>query len=67
MKIKILQPFIGNVDGKSVRFVEGEIHDVPENTADDFVRGKYAEYITNIPAVKVINKPKALNTRSMKG
>jgi hypothetical protein len=45
MKIKILKTFIGNVEGKSVPFKEGEIVDVPAEPAWHFINGLYAEKV----------------------
>ncbi len=57
MKIRIVEEFIGNVNGKSVYFIPGRVVDVDEETADNFVRGRYAEYLTE-PAIKIVEKPK---------
>jgi len=68
--IKILVPFIGNVNGKSVGFTPDEVVEIPDADADHFVRGKYAKYVRAVmpetPAVKIQDKPKALNSKSMK-
>lgn len=70
-KIKILVNFIGNTGGKSVGYQAGEIVEVSDGDADNFVRGKYAEYTKAVapvsPAVKIQNKPKSLNSKSIKG
>jgi len=51
MKVKILFDFIGNVQGKSVRFKADEIAEINKEDADHFVRGGYAQYI------KTVRKP----------
>ena len=56
MKIKILKPFIGSVDGKSVIFQAGQLAEVPDGDADNMIRGKYAEAI-EFQAVKIAHKP----------
>ena len=66
--IKIIAPVIANLEGKSVPLVEGQEIEVNEQDADNLVRGKYAEYIHAArPAVKVVNAPKPLNSKSIKG
>ena len=66
--IKILVPFTGNTDGKSVRYEAEQIVEVSDGDADNFVRGNFAEYFRGtIPAVKIQNKPRGLNSSSMKG
>ena len=56
MKIRILQNFNGLVDGKSIRFKEGqEVELTDPDALDNFLRGGYAELVT--PAVKVVEKP----------
>ncbi len=55
MKIRILEEFIGRVDGKSIHFMPGWIGEIPDDDADHMVRGHYAEIIK--PAVKVVEKP----------
>ena len=56
MKIRILQNFNGLIDGRSIRFKEGQEVDLLDPVAcDNFLRGGYAELVK--PAVKVINKP----------
>ena len=56
MKIRILQNFNGLVDGRSIRFKEGQEVDLKDPVAcDNFLRGGYAELLK--PAVKVIHKP----------
>lgn len=64
MKIKILKNFIGNVNGVSVPFHEGEEREVDPHAADHFIRGHYAEKLDK-PAVKVITK-KAGETMKVK-
>ena len=56
MKLKILVNFIGNVEGQSVRFRQGEEVEVPDKAAIEFVRGHYADMIEPEPAVKVVAK-----------
>lgn len=56
MRIKILKPFIGRVDGKSIPFKEGDEVDIPDEDAVHMVRGRYAE-IVNVPGVKIKHKP----------
>jgi len=56
MRLKILVNFIGNVEGQSVRFRQGEEVEVPDGAADHFVRAHYADIIEPTPAVKVITK-----------
>lgn len=69
--VKIIVPFIGNTSGKSVVYEAGQIVEVSDGDADNFVRGKYAEYVKAAKpeeaAVKITNKPKALNSKSLKG
>jgi len=69
--IKILVPFIGNVNGKSVGFTPDEVVEIPDADADHFVRGKYAKYVRVVmpetPAVKIQDKPKAITNASIKG
>jgi hypothetical protein len=56
MKIRILQNFNGLVDGKSIRFKEGQEVDLSDPVAlDNFLRGGYAELVK--PAVKIVEKP----------
>lgn len=56
MKIRILQNFNGLVDGKSIRFKEGqEVELTDPDALDNFLRGGYAELVK--PAVKVVEKP----------
>lgn len=64
--IKILIPVNALVDGKSVPLVEGQVLDISETDADNLVRGHYAKYVSDIPAVKIVNKPKGLSNKSMK-
>lgn len=56
MKIRILEDFVGNIDGQSIVFKKGQEVDLSDERADNFVRGKYAEYLKK-PAVKVVEKP----------
>jgi len=69
--VKIIVNFIGNTAGKSIVYEAGQIVEVSEGDADNFVRGKYAEYVKaakqEVAAVKIVNKPKALNSKSIKG
>jgi len=69
--VKILIPFIGNTAGKSIVYEAGQIAEVSDGDADNFVRGKYAQYVKaaapEVDAVKITNKPKALNSKSIKG
>jgi hypothetical protein len=59
MKIKIRKDVIANVDGKSVRFKEGQVADVSKDAADNLVRGHYAEkFSARKPATKVKQPPK---------
>ena len=56
MKIRILQNFNGLVDGRSIRFKEGQEVDLLDPVAcDNFLRGGYAELVK--PAVKIVEKP----------
>ena len=56
MKIRILVNFNGLVDGKSIRFKEGQEVDLSDPVAlDNFLRGGYAELVK--PAVKIVEKP----------
>lgn len=64
MQIKILKDFIGNVQGRSIQFKEGETAQVDETSAEHFIRGHYAEKLDK-PAVKVITK-KAGETMKVK-
>lgn len=55
MKIRILEEFIGRVDGKSIHFMPGWVGEIPDEDADHMVRGHYAELVK--PAVKILDKP----------
>lgn len=55
MKIRMLQNFNGLVSGMSIPFHKGQEVEIPDEDADHFVRGHYAEIIK--PAVKVVEKP----------
>lgn len=55
MKIRILVNFNGLVQGASIPFRKGQEVEIPDEDADHFVRGHYAELIK--PAVKVVEKP----------
>ena len=56
MKIKINKSVIANVLGKSVHFEEGQIVDLDKESADNLVRGHYAElFKESKPAVKIEN------------
>ena len=55
MKIRILEDFVGRVDGASIHFKKGWEGEIPDLDADNMIRGHYAELIK--PAVKVVNKP----------
>lgn len=56
MKIRILVNFNGLVEGKSIRFKEGQEVEITDPAAlDNFLRGGYAELVK--PAVKIVEKP----------
>jgi len=56
MKIRILVSFNGLVEGKSIRFKEGQEVELTDPVAlDNFLRGGYAELVK--PAVKIVEKP----------
>lgn len=56
MKIRILVNFNGLVEGKSIRFKEGQEVEITDPDAlDNFLRGGYAELVK--PAVKIVEKP----------
>lgn len=58
MKIKINKSVIANVLGKSVQFEEGQIVNLDKESADNLVRGHYAELLKeNKPATKVKTAP----------
>ncbi len=58
MKIKINKSVIANVQGKSISFSDGQIVEMDKESADNLVRGHYAELISeNKPATKVKNAP----------
>lgn len=67
MKIKILKDVTANINDMSIRCRVGDVYDVDEQTADNLIRGGYAEGTR--AAVKVVHKPKGggLNSRSIKG
>ena len=55
MKIRILVNFNGLVDGKSIRFKEGqEVELTDPDALDNFLRGGTRSFK---PAVKVVEKP----------
>jgi hypothetical protein len=54
MRIKILKEFTGKVGSESILFREGDILDLDDEAASNFVRGHYAEQVA---AVKVQIKP----------
>lgn len=56
MKIKILKPFIGNVNGKSIPFSPNDIVEVNDKDAENMVKGGYAQAV-NFVGVKVMHKP----------
>lgn len=59
MKVKINKSVIANVLGKSVQFEEGQIVNLDKESADNLVRGHYAElFKESKPAVKIENAPK---------
>lgn len=64
MKIKINKSVIANVQGKSVEFEQGEIVSLDEESADNLVRGHYAELLKeNKPATKVQTAPAKVATK----
>ncbi len=56
MRIKILQTFNGNVFGESWRFHAGEVRDVPDGPAWEFINAHFAERLDE-PAVKIVGHP----------
>lgn len=64
MKIKINKNVIANIQGKSVHLSEGQITDVDKDSADNLVRGHYAELINdNKPATKVKIAPSKIKVK----
>lgn len=64
MKIKINKSVIANVLGKSVVFEQGQIVDIDRESADNLVRGHYAELLKeNKPATKVKTAPDKVATK----
>lgn len=66
MRIKILVNFNGNVSGQSVRFHAGDEVDVLDEAAIHFVRGRYAEIINPVPAVKIVSKHAGKSGKAVK-
>lgn len=67
MNIKIIKPVIANVDGVSVRFLEGEEVNVSKDVAENLKAGGYAVGIRTAAKVQVQPKGKPLNTKNVKG
>jgi hypothetical protein len=64
MKIKINKNVIANIQGKSVHLSEGQITDVDKESADNLVRGHYAELMNdNKPATKVKIAPSKIKVK----
>lgn len=64
MKIKINKNVIANIQGKSVHLSEGQITDVDKDSADNLVRGHYAELMNdNKPATKVKIAPSKIKVK----
>ncbi len=64
MKIKINKSVIANVRGKSVPFSDGQIVEMDKDSADNLLRGHYAEMVNeNKPATKVKTAPKPVSAK----
>ncbi len=64
MKIKINKSVIANVQGKSISFIEGQIVDLDDESADNLIRGHYAELIHQAkPATKVQKVPANISAK----
>lgn len=57
MKVKILVGFVGSISGRgSIRFAPGEVAEIPDGDADDFIRAGYIELLNKPPEIKIVNK-----------
>ena len=66
VKIYINRPFRFTVDGRSIRFKEGEQSELPEDSALELSRAGYLTILDEEPAVKIVNEPKAKMGKAVK-
>lgn len=66
VKVYIHRPFRYTLDGRSLRFKEGETYDFPEEEALEKSRAGFLSIIEDKPAVKVVVKPKKRATKAVK-
>jgi len=65
IKIYVMQSFVANLGGKSVPYKEGELAEIPNEYAEDYMRCGFITLAVE-PAVKIINKPKVKATKTVK-
>lgn len=66
VKVYIYRPFRYTLNGRSIRFEEGETYDFPEEEALEKARAGFLSIVKESPAVKVVNKPKSQGKVAMK-
>jgi hypothetical protein len=66
VKVYIHRSFRYTLDGRSLRFKEGETYDFPEEEALEKSRAGFLSIIEDKPAVKVVVKPEKQATKAVK-
>lgn len=57
VKVKILVGFVGSITGRgSIRFAPGEVAEIPDADAGDFIRAGFVELLNKPPEIKIVNK-----------
>lgn len=58
MKVKATQGVVASISGSSVRLIVGEIYDIPDDDADNLIRGRYAEAVMEVAEATEVKQAK---------